>query len=640
MLAYGGSKLVNDMAIRPTYNYFKSPETAEWQTTDQMLDPYLDKVFPKPESPNERTWYALNQGVADTAGMGGLGPIKGGAQALQSMGSPTAVGLGNMLSQGQVLNAGIGGASAAGGQYARDTYPDSPLAQIAGSLAPAVAGVLAPSAVRSVLPGNPEKVSSMVQLFDRVGASPTLGQATGNKTLQGVEGFLGKVPFAGGVMANKAESQIEGMRNYILDAADKFSPSATPTSTGRRIFEGVTENFVPGKRAVQTSLYNRLNSEMDTALPVDVPNFGGKLGELTTPVPGAGPLANSKLLSAHPDIQELNALYNQAIKKTGGKLSFDTLKEIRSRVGEKLYNFELGSDKPTAQLKQLYGALSDDMAATAKAAGPKAEAAFNRANQYTKALNDRIDTLQNVINKQGGMEKIWESVTAPGANKFGASKLNAVMKSLPEEARNSLTASFIRERLGKAVAARQDATGQAFSADTFLTNYSKLSREAKQALFGHSGPDFVKDMDGLAQVTATLRESSKKFANASGTGAVVNNYNAIMALIGHAATGNMAGAGKFMVGGVAAPYAASKILTNKNFVSFLARSSKDYLTNPRATRASVASIADQMAKVGKQKKDQELVDFAADVRNASAASEIDFTPDPAPTRAQQMLGGE
>lgn len=60
------------------------------------------------------------------------------------------------------------------------------------------------------------------------------------------------------------------------------------------------------------------------------------------------------------------------------------------------------------------------------------------------------------------------------------------------------------------------AAGERFSAQTFLTNWNKISPEAQRASFDRHCPQFVKDMDKVARVEA-IRHGSKGFVNPPGT---------------------------------------------------------------------------------------------------------------------------
>lgn len=59
--------------------------------------------------------------------------------------------------------------------------------------------------------------------------------------------------------------------------------------------------------------------------------------------------------------------------------------------------------------------------------------------------------------------------------------------------------------------------GAEFSAQTFLTNWNKLSPEARRALFDRYGPSFSKDMDRIARVAENIKTGAQVYANPPGT---------------------------------------------------------------------------------------------------------------------------
>lgn len=643
---------------------------------DAVVNRAADKVLGhniQAEGSGEKIWESTVNAMGDAASGNSLGTLLKGAvsPAAQAVGRafnpevagetinlvpfasrlPGSVGRAaqSVTAPASAANVALSGVSGSAAGAAQEAFPDSALAPIVAGLAVPAAAPAALNLGRSAVRGSfsPAATQNALDVFGSVNttavrdAVPSVGQATGNRAIQSLEGLLSKMPFAGGVMARRAGGESEAIQGNLLQQADVLDYTATPTSAGRKALRGVTEDFIPTKRGVQSDLYNKLDTFIPPESPVATSNFGAVLGKLNTPIAGAGGLENAKLLSAHPDIAELGGLYNQALEAGNGNLSFGALKEIRSRIGEKLADFSLSSDKPTAQLKQLYGALSQDMGQAAKAAGDQAEAAFNRANNYTRALNSRIDILQNVVDKAGGVEKIFEAATAPGTNKFGATNLGALMKSLPDDAKKTFASAFIRNRLGRPNDSIQNAEGTAFSTQTFLTNWSRMSPEAKRALFGSLGSDFVRNMDTVAKSTSTLRQSSAFYANPSGTGPIVTSAASAIPAIGQAAIGNVKGMVMFgaplLIG-----WAGARALTSPSFVRFLAKNDKVSAGNllPQIDR-----LTEQARKAGDEAgveafgKVRESLNSGADLGAVPDNDDLGLIPDPEPTpsRAKKLL---
>jgi hypothetical protein len=251
------------------------------------------------------------------------------------------------------------------------------------------------------------------------------------------------------------------------------------------------------------------------------------LDRIAKPVPGAE--ATSAAL-VNPKVSGIRDALMADLGDTDGgpmTLPYQAISGIRSKVGEMLTGSELTTDIPRAQLKQLYGSLSDDMRGAAEGAGPDALQAFNRASTYYRAGMNRMDTLADVLERNGGAEQVFNGAMA--GTKDGATRLRAVMQSLEPE-QQQVVASTVFKRMGQAAPGQQNAAGDVFSPETFLSNFNRMSPEAKSALFDRV-PELRDSADNLATVAENLREGSKVFRNASGTAAAENQTHTLRAAL-------------------------------------------------------------------------------------------------------------
>jgi hypothetical protein len=226
------------------------------------------------------------------------------------------------------------------------------------------------------------------------------------------------------------------------------------------------------------------------------------------------------------------------LSPTAGGLGYQTVRDIRTSIGRELADFSLSTDRPTKQLKQVYAALSQDLEEAAKLQGPKAAQAMSRANSYFKMSASRLDQLERVVDKNGGPEKVFAA--AMSGTRDGGTTLRSVMQSLDQKGQRAVTGAVLK-RMGLASPGQQGAEGAEFSAQTFLTNWNKLSPEARRALFDRYGKGFSNDMDRIARVAENIKNGSQVFANPSGT---ANRAAAITyggALVGSLFTGGTMG---------------------------------------------------------------------------------------------------
>lgn len=155
------------------------------------------------------------------------------------------------------------------------------------------------------------------------------------------------------------------------------------------------------------------------------------------------------------------------------KVPYEVVKELRTIIGEKLDPSNMSPDVSRKALKGLYASLTRDIEAHAKSLGPQAEKEFNRANNFTRGLHDRVDTyLQEVQGKKP--YQVWRYATSPDAVADGGHQFLTLNRSLTPGARETFHATFIRQ-MGK------NAQGE-FDPKVFVDKYKSLAPGVKSAL--------------------------------------------------------------------------------------------------------------------------------------------------------------
>jgi len=261
-----------------------------------------------------------------------------------------------------------------------------------------------------------------------------------------------------------------------------------------------------------------------------------------------------------------------------GSLSIGAIKDIRTRLGKKID----GMSGPSADAelrgayKNLYGKLTDSLEAGSMDYGDGAAQAFSRATGYSRALNERLGLL-NDVTKSDIPERIFQ--TATGNTKDGATVLAATMKSIPQDQRKEVASAVLR-RMGLAKAGQQNASGDAFSMETFLTNWNSMSPQAKNALFnGLGNSELRSNIDAISRVAGNVRVGGKVFSNPSGTA----RQTALIGLLGGSGIGGLASGNVPLAAGAAATVAGANItarmMTNPAAVRWLAKSAPQYGTN-------------------------------------------------------------
>lgn len=520
-------------------------------------------------------------GLASRAGTQALGNLSGTVgQAIRN----TVQGVARAPGVFAAGEAGMAVASGVGAQAAKEKFPGSTAAEMAGALSPSVAMGLGSAAVRATFRGGEagrQSVEDAVDTFAEAGTTPTVGQATQKKTAQWFENLIGNFPGGSRIrdFADQVDADIGARVNQVTQAMTR---NASAEQAGRTIQRGITGEggFVGRFKATAKGLYDRLDSQIPGQKIVDVSNTRATLERMSAPIEGAENLSG---ILASPRIREISGAFLRDTE--GGNLPYSALKALRTAVGEKLSTVGLIDDVPRGQLKQLYGALAEDMAGAARAQGARATRAFRRANRYYGAGIKRIGEVLSRVSRKVDPEDIFRAATR---GKEGGFTVRTVMRSLRPDERSVVTGSIVN-RLGRSTPGQQDELGEAFSPETFLTNWNRLSVEAKRALF--DWPQYGgmrKSIDKIAKATATLRDSRRSGSNPSGTGAIVSQIGAYGLLGGGLLNLNLGATGGAIVA-IGSANLSARLMTSPRFVKWLARS----------TEVSVKQIPQHLARLTK-----------------------------------------
>jgi hypothetical protein len=365
-------------------------------------------------------------------------------------------------------------------------------------------------------------------------------------------------------MDRKAGQLANEIGNRVEDIAAGMASNASATKAGLAIETGI-KGFRDRFQSKQADLYAKLDRHIPPMAPVPVTATSAKLAELSTPIQGA---ENVSARLQSPAITAINEAL--AADAQGGMIPYRAIKELRTQIGEKISNPSLVSDISTAQWRQLYGALSQDMESAATAAGPEALHAFNRANKFTAAGHARIEDVLNRVVGKDTAEKVFQAAVNPSEMRQGGTTVAGVLRSIEPAERKIVTSAVVR-RMGLATPGQQNELGEQFSSQTFLTNWNKIAPEAKAVLFPDSG--LRTNLEQVAKAANMIRLGSKVFANPSGTAPALGNQVTYMTIGGALVTGRL---------GIAATIASlltgsnltARLVTNPTFVRWLAGATK------------------------------------------------------------------
>ena len=569
-----GVSAIPEMLVNPLFRMAGLPE--------MRLSNTLDAIgLPQPENATER----VSQDVAGA--MAGAGGIGGAGRLLERAAAPLAKGIGSMLTPRagtQVASAALGSGAASTGRESGASEGTQLALGLGGALAPSLIPYAGNALFRYAMRGGEQSRQAMqdrIQQFRlATGETPTYGQASGRRIVQGAENMATKTLGSSGVMTRKIESQIQGLQNKVDDIAASLSPAGGPVEAGESIARGL-EGFKQGFKRMQGQLYGALDDYLPNDTPIAVSRTADALRRLNSDIEGAPALSR---MFKNARIQGIERALRSDLGDEATALPYEAIKKLRTLVGEELADSSFMGDVPRSKWRALYAALSDDLGEAAAAAGPEAQGAWRWANSFTRQQMQRLDDLAVVMNKDGP-EKIFRAAIS-GVDD-GNTVIERVMNALPKENRKDMAAAVIR-RMGRATPGNQNDLGDVFSVNTFLTNWNRMSPEAKKTLFGRLGVDGVEDaLKSVAGAANVMKESATAMANPSGTAA----HAVLAGQVGGGAVAAMMGnylpAAASLIAAPAAAYGIARYLTSPSRINRLA---EQVLMSPAARPSAINQL--------------------------------------------------
>lgn len=378
-----------------------------------------------------------------------------------------------------------------------------------------VEGVQAPAkALRGEGVTNAEAMNPGIYMPGGLGPTRGVQPVTPSLSMTGRTGAtvaagLEKVPFVGNVIAKDAKRAFEQMNDFAKGIIESVGGGRSAYDIGKAL-QGGLKDFVDRTKTKMEELY-------DKAYKVE--------GGLTPETPVAAPATVKTLADAKATFAQNPALgkavgvdkWDAVLQELqGAGATWGAMRQFRTMIGEGLQGSGVLSDQGIGTLKRIYGALTDDMTAAARQLGPKIEQAWNRANDYTRGRAARIEDKLKPLIEANNPERAFELVraaAAEGRTMSDVAKLAAIKKSAGD-AWGDTVASVI-DRLGKAKAGAQSAEGDAFSPMTFLTEWNKMSPQAKNIMLA---PEARGQLDRLAKLAEAAKAGNleRNMSNTSG----------------------------------------------------------------------------------------------------------------------------
>lgn len=526
----------------------------------------LRKTFKEYEEVNPKS--ALAGEIAGSIG-GGAGLLRGAARLGKSIGgrigraltsTAKADTLGKAVAQGTSLGA-LQGYGSAEDDVLADTGKGAALGAVGGTVGHGIAKGL------GGLKQGAQKLLGIDQeaahAFSSSGVQPTLADVSSSKTVKRFQNLLASTPWA----AERVDKAVTRTVDDIEKQMTRIVPSegGTIEGAGVKIQEGA--KGLKGKlEQEQDAAYRNLDKYItkDTTVPLN------NTREL---------IKNDEYLKAVSDTTpSVRSIVNRLDSFGGKDQLYTTMRINRTVVGDKLRSPTIDGDERKA-LRSIYDSMTADLKEAAAKSDPKALEAFNKANEtfakHQSFIEEHIDPL--IENKTP--EQAYRAAMAGKAQ--GGSNIKKIMKVLNSDQQEFVRASVIK-KMGLANAGEQDAAGKAFSPSRFLSEWNKMSPEARQNLFTESQ---VAAVTNLNKAIINIKATSK-------TQNVSKNipYLTMMGLGAGTITSHPAAVGGALVGG----RISAELMTNPKFVNWLSRAPE--IKNPGMFKKAMSQLTNIAAR--------------------------------------------
>jgi hypothetical protein len=367
-----------------------------------------------------------------------------------------------------------------------------------------------------------------------------------------VAGRLASLPVIGSPLNNATRQTLDDVGERAQQVAQAYGQS-TRGASGLAIRDALVDYIETGSRAP----INRLYAQVDTLVNP----------QTLSPLPSTQRTVRNLLAQNQRSATEINNpaidIVAEALNRPG--MTYQGIRELRTTVGAMLDgSITTAPGTPMPALRQIYGALSQDLRGSVQnAGGPKALAAFERANRLNAQMAARREDLQRIVGRQGdaGGENVFETMIQMAQDRgktANIQRLGTARRAVPADVWNDFTGSFVR-RMGL-----DPKTGD-FSPDRFLTSYGKLSDEGRRLLFNSTGRgDLAKSLNNLQRVSEQFSEFFK-MGNPSGTAGA----SAVFAALGASVFEPLAAAGTLSA--AAKGYALSRFFASPANVDKMTR---------------------------------------------------------------------
>lgn len=498
--------------------------------------------------------------MAEAINRGGMAAMTGGlaargASALMQPG--TVRNALSVLGSNPGLDMAAGAGAGAGGQLGK--MSGVPGGEIAGTLAGGLGGFGAASRIAR----GPAVPNALAQAATRQGVD-LLPADAGGVVPKMITSATRASPISAGPVVKASQRAQDQAKKAVGRVAEEAGDILETDEAGAAIRAGA-ERFSRQTSARGSQMYDRAH----------------KAAKGVTIKPRTAVAVLDENIARLSEMGGTNAPMLKALTTLKGDIangvSVRGLRDARTSLSQGVYDGKLRSTQEKKIYQDVLNALSQDIEAGLRSVGRDGAAdAFKRADKFWRERVEHIDeVLEPILGKNRGGEEIVAAVESMARGKQGGNmRLSRLLGNMTPQEAGNVRATII-DRIGKANPGAQDAEGTAFSPATFLTNWNKMTPQAKASLFGDG--KMRSDLNDLAKIAEGMKTSQ----------AMANHSNTAPALLGNAVIGGAAAVASWpvLLKGAGAAYVTGRLMASPGFARLLARTAK---MPPEAARRTMS----------------------------------------------------
>jgi len=350
-----------------------------------------------------------------------------------------------------------------------------------------------------------------------------VGDVTQSPTGQLAQNMGERVVGGGGRMGQAARQTLDEFETSMERAVIDLGDARTPQQAGN-IIQNTANTWVNNWRQSSTAAWNRLFAILpeDAQMTLDRTRAAiNNLGQRMRDVPDVSDAMQGDQF----------ARLRNAINASPTEWRSESVRTLRSIVGDLIDTANLGGNIPQGELRQLYAALSDDVRA-AVAMRPGGLDAWNAANEVTRTGHAVIDRTvrhitrptpdgANAINPETAFGWVVGQASMRGGGATRLNEVRNVMESTTPDSFGNVGSAV----LSRAAADVANTRNPASALNLLGTRGTSLSDEARETLFGSAGRGTPRErIDALADLAARMRATAR-LSNPSGTAGTAANLD-------------------------------------------------------------------------------------------------------------------